>query len=104
MSEFVRYWPVPQAYEFTGFLTLHPTDGLKLTAREPKASPGSRIAKIKLAVPKSFFETPSLTLTATVPEGQGGEITIDAEAAAEALEPVIGGKVRFEIEAPGDDQ
>lgn len=85
-------------YIFEGVLNVHPDKGCKLTARESKSvAAGSRNISLTINLPKSLFETPQISATVTVSDEQAHALTIDTEAAADALQAVIGAQIKVEV-------
>lgn len=97
MAQSVRKNLASKEYTFTGFLTLHPVDGVKFTANWPNAKAGSRIMKLNAVLPFSMFETPELKLNVNIEDPSKGDITIDADLIADALTPVIGAAVVVDV-------
>lgn len=86
---------------FRGHLTLSPDGSMILHKNEPRSAPGgARIMALQISVPKSLFAVPQLRATITVTEEQATQLTIDTEAMASALSPVIGAEVAITVVYP----
>lgn len=85
-------------FYFHGWVSFHPDNGMKLTAREPQGIAGSRHMKLVIQIPKAVFSLPELSCHVRVNEPQQNDkLQVSTRVAAEALEKVLGAKVRVVV-------
>lgn len=83
---------------FRGFLSLHPSEGMKLTVNEPRSViGGSRVMAIEVAVPKTVFSTPTLSAKIAVEDAGAPEFNVDSVAISDALKAVVGAEVAVTV-------
>jgi hypothetical protein len=87
--------------QFRGYLTLSPDGSMALHKNQPRSAPGgARIMALELSVPRSLFEVPQLRAAITVTEEQATQLSIDTEAMASALSPIVGAEVAITVVYP----
>lgn len=88
-------------FYFSGHLTLHPDQGIRFTHGAPaKISGGDRIMALKIKVPRSVFQTPTLSATIDISDEHIEAIHIDTEACADVLRQVVGADVAVTLLPP----
>lgn len=76
----------------------------RVTKNAPALAPSERAMHCVVDLPRSLFMQPTLRAKITIDEGQAQPPEIDVRALETAVENVIGGTVRFEIEHPKEGE
>ena len=103
MSKDFGQFQTKTEYIWRGQLILAPGVTPKWRVRGDMGGPGDRIMEVSIRAPRALWDLPSMTAEIRVGHSDAPSVHINAEAAAEALRPVLGADVRVTVH-PSPDQ
>lgn len=81
-----------------GWLAFNQNGTARWTRKEPNLDRSERAIKIKLSVPASLFQTPTLKANITIPaDSMPAAFEINAETAADALKSALGVDIDLQV-------
>lgn len=96
---------VTQKVTVDGWLAFNINGSARWTKNEPTVGRHERAINVRLQVPRSLFNTPSLRANISIPDDAAPlAYEIDAETVAEALKASLGVDVDIHIVTPEPDQ